>query len=261
MLLRGVEWARQQLAIVAGVTTVAMLVAAAPAHADVAAPSGPTASAGSVTVVVTPATRPDPYNGTTVGDPGATAQKAAARTFAMQAVRGRVGLMGRVTNDLPAVSGVVATVTPDQLALLKSQPDLVVTPDVSVSVADASMGSATRAPAAVFPQTTGASQLWANGIDGRGVTVAVLDTGITPLRDFGDRLLGGVDLSGEGNPLRDSYGHGTFVAGLIAGNGASSNGLYMGEAPKANLVALNLAAKLTDGEEVYQVTRNVTSTV
>ena len=97
----------------------------------------------------------------------------------MQAVRGRVGVVGRVADDLPAVSGVVATVTPDQLAVLKAQPDLVVTPDVSVSVADASMGSATRAPAAVFPQTTGASQLWANGIDGRGITVAVGSAGAT----------------------------------------------------------------------------------
>jgi len=240
VFLRGVEWARQQLAIVAGVTTVAMLVAAAPAHADVATPSAPTA-AGSVTVVVTPATRPDPYNGSTVGDPGAAAQNAAARSFVTQAVRSRVGLVGRVADDLPAVSGVVATVTPDQLAVLKAQPDLMVTPDVSVSVADASLGSATRAPAAVFPQTTGATQLWANGIDGRGVTVAVLDTGITPLPDFGSRLLGGVDLSGEGNPLQDSYGHGTFVAGLIAGNGASSNGTYKGEAPRANLVAVKVA--------------------
>ncbi|HYL50651.1 MAG TPA: hypothetical protein VEZ15_01675, partial [Acidimicrobiia bacterium] len=123
MFLRGVEWARQQLAIVAGVTTVAMLVAAAPAHADVAAPSGQTASVGSMTVVVTPATRPDPYNGSTVGDPSATAQNAAARTFVTQAVRSRVGVVGRVADDLPAVSGVVATVTPDQLAVLNDVPD------------------------------------------------------------------------------------------------------------------------------------------
>src|SRR5439155_8762741 len=127
-------------------------------------------------------------------------------------------------------------VTPEQLAVLRAQPDLTVTPDVSVAVADTSF-TATRAPAAVFPQTTGASQLRASGIDGSGVTVAVLDTGITRLPDFGNRLVGGVDLSGEGNPFQDSYGHGTFVAGLIGGNGASSKGLYMGEAPGGTLVA------------------------
>src|SRR5207248_19636 len=85
------------------------------------------------------------------------------------------------------------------------------------------------------------SQLRAGGIDGSGVTVAVLDTGITRLPDFGNRLVGGVDLSGEGNPFQDSYGHGTFVAGLIAGNGASSNRAYTGEAPGANLVAVKVA--------------------
>ena len=73
------------------------------------------------------------------------------------------------------------------------------------------------------------------------MTVAVLDTGIDKLPDFGNRIIGGVDLSGEGNPYQDSYGHGTFVSGLIAGNGASSNGTYTGEAPNANLVAIKVA--------------------
>ena len=63
----------------------------------------------------------------------------------------------------------------------------------------------------------------------------------TKLPDFGKRLIGGVDLSGEGNPFQDSYGHGTFVAGLIAGNGASSKGAYKGEAPGANLVSVKVA--------------------
>src|SRR5438270_9005584 len=89
---------------------------------------------------------------------------------------------------------------------------------------------------------TGANRLAANtGVTGRGATVAVLDTGITQLPDFGNRIVGGVDLSGEGNPFADSYGHGTFVSGLIAGNGASSAGLYTGEAPGARLVSIKVA--------------------
>jgi len=69
----------------------------------------------------------------------------------------------------------------------------------------------------------------------------VVDTGIDNLPDFSGRLIGGVDLSGGNNPYRDSYGHGTFVAGLIAGNGASSNGQYSGEAPGARLVSIKVA--------------------
>jgi serine protease AprX len=69
----------------------------------------------------------------------------------------------------------------------------------------------------------------------------VIDTGIDPLSDFSGRLVGGVDLSAGTNPFRDSYGHGTFVAGLIAGDGASSNGTYSGEAPGAGLVSVKVA--------------------
>jgi serine protease AprX len=240
---RGVEWTRQQFAVVAGVATISAMLVASPAVADVVVSAQlavPAVSSGTVRVVVSPVSRPDPYDASKVGDPAADQANADTRANEMGSVRGRVALTGRVESDLPAVSGVAVDVTPDQLAALRAQPDLVVTPDVSVSVADTSFG-AVRAPAAVFPQTTGATQLWANGTNGAGVTVAVLDTGIDRLPDFGKRLVAGVDLSGEGNPFQDSYGHGTFVAGLIAGNGASSKGAYMGEAPGANLVSVKVA--------------------
>jgi serine protease AprX len=93
----------------------------------------------------------------------------------------------------------------------------------------------------VFLGQTGATRLAAAGDAGQGVTVAVLDTGIDNLPDFSGRLIGGVDLTGGNNPFRDSYGHGTFVAGLIAGNGASSGGQYSGEAPGASLVSIKVA--------------------
>src|SRR4051812_14671099 len=115
--------------------------------------------------------------------------------------------------------------------------------DAVVDVAGTPAAAPAHAPSAVFPQATGADELTASGIDGRGVGVAVVDTGITKLPDFAGRVIGGVDLSGEGNAYKDSYGHGTFVAGLVAGNGASSNGAYVGEAPNANLVAVKVAGK------------------
>ena len=71
--------------------------------------------------------------------------------------------------------------------------------------------------------------------------MAVLDTGIDRLPDFSGRLIGGVDLTGENDPFQDDYGHGTFVAGLIAGDGASSDGQYQGEAPGADLVSIKVA--------------------
>ena len=162
-------------------------------------------------------------------------------------ISGTAGLVsavgGQVVSGIPLISGVVADVPVPSLPALAAVPGVNVSPNVAVSVADAGSGSAApaRDPAAVFPDTTGARQLAANGVTGQGVRVAVLDTGIARLPDFAGRLVDGVDLSGENNPFHDSYGHGTFVAGLIAGNGASSGGQYIGEAPGADLVSVKVA--------------------
>ena len=150
------------------------------------------------------------------------------------------GVDPTVNSDLSPVDAATAQLDPSQVSSVAAVPDVVVTPNVPVKVQD-TVGDPGRAPAAVFPEQTGASQLWAQGDTGQGVNVAVLDTGISPLPDFAGRLVDGVDLSGGHNPWNDQYGHGTFVAGLIAGDGASSNGQYMGEAPGAGLVSVKVA--------------------
>jgi serine protease AprX len=137
-----------------------------------------------------------------------------------------------------AVDALIPTALEPVLAAL---PGITVTPDVSVSVQAAPESTGPHTPSDAFLQQTGASQLAASGDTGQGVTVAVLDTGIDNLPDFSGRLVGGVDLTGGNNPYQDSYGHGTFVAGLIAGDGASSDGQYSGEAPGASLVSIKVA--------------------
>jgi serine protease AprX len=139
---------------------------------------------------------------------------------------------------IDAVDAIIPTAVAQVLAAL---PGITVTPDISVSVQSTTDSSGPHTPSDAFLAETGAARLAAAGDTGQGVTVAVLDTGIDNLPDFSGRLIGGVDLSGEGNPFQDSYGHGTFVAGLIAGNGASSNGQYAGEAPGAKLVSIKVA--------------------
>src|SRR2546430_2588450 len=55
------------------------------------------------------------------------------------------------------------------------------------------------------------------------------------------RVKGGIDLTDEGDPYTDSFGHGTFVAGILAGDGNASHGANRGVAPGAYLVPVKIA--------------------
>ena len=156
-------------------------------------------------------------------------------------------VLGTVLAKFHIINGVEASIPTALEPVLAALPGITVTPDVPVSVQSTVESTGPHTPSDAFLQQTGATQLFANGDTGQGVTVAVLDTGIDNLPDFAGRLIGGVDLTGANNPFQDSYGHGTFVAGLIAGNGASSGGSggsggqYEGEAPGADLVSVKVA--------------------
>ena len=151
------------------------------------------------------------------------------------------GVKGVLRGDLD--EGVVVDLTAAQAAVVASDPDVLVSPNTPVNLDQVVPApAAARAATDIFRSATHADQLVASGIDGSGQSIAVLDTGIdAALPDFGGRVIGGVDFSGENNPYQDSFGHGTFVAGLAAGNGASSGGIYKGEAPNANLVAIKVS--------------------
>lgn len=70
---------------------------------------------------------------------------------------------------------------------------------------------------------------------GRGIGVAVLDTGIHRHPDFGRRVEGFADFVDGQRILYDDSGHGTHVAGILAGDGRLSGGRYAGIAPEAAL--------------------------
>lgn len=89
----------------------------------------------------------------------------------------------------------------------------------------------------------GGSKAWELGLTGKGVVVAVLDTGIYPHPDLivpGNRILAWHDLVNQKENPYDDNGHGTHVAGIIAGNGRSSSGKYKGIAPEAMLVGVKV---------------------
>ncbi|MFJ9373420.1 S8 family peptidase [Streptomyces sp. NPDC101455] len=82
----------------------------------------------------------------------------------------------------------------------------------------------------------GAPAAWKAGYDGKGVKVAVLDSGVDATHpDLRGVIAGTKDFTGDGG-VDDRQGHGTHVAATIAGNGAESDGRYKGVAPGAKLL-------------------------
>ncbi len=82
-----------------------------------------------------------------------------------------------------------------------------------------------------------APQAWAEGYDGAGSTVAVLDTGIdTTHPDFAAGLVVGSKNFTDSDSVNDGQGHGTHVASTIAGDGAASGGVQKGVAPGTHLL-------------------------
>jgi serine protease AprX len=75
------------------------------------------------------------------------------------------------------------------------------------------------------------------------VAVALVDTGIAKVGDLSGRVRNGVDLTDEGDPYLDSFGHGTFVAGILAGDGHASDGANTGVAPGADLIPVKIAGR------------------
>ncbi|MFG3172478.1 S8 family serine peptidase [Streptomyces sp. NPDC048200] len=97
----------------------------------------------------------------------------------------------------------------------------------------------------------GAPEVWKSGTDGKGVDVAVLDTGIDS--EHPD-LAGQVDASQSfvpGEEVTDGHGHGTHTASTIAGTGAASDGKEKGVAPGSHLLVGKVLADNGSGDESW----------
>lgn len=170
--------------------------------------------------------------------------------FDRSAERGIERLGGTVTRELPIVDGFSAVVPSSSADDLSELPGArAVTLNGPVQMQGASTDASKLK--SVYPKAVRATKMWSSGYTGAGVTVALIDTGVADVADISGRVLPVYDdVTGQWSPCvnltgeshcGDSYGHGTFMAGIIAGNGASSGGKWKGVAPDANLVSIKIA--------------------
>ena len=174
----------------------------------------------------------------------------------------RVG--GTVVEPFSSITGVVARLSQAEADRLAAQPGIAsVFPEGEIVTQsteewDDSGAFVDTSPSTDYPNTTGADRVWAQGITGEGVTVAILDTGISNqsgLLNGADgsqsRLVAWVDLVDEGNKTPvDPNGHGTHIAGIIANSQTGADGEWNGVAPGVNLVSIRVLDE--QGKGTYQ---------
>lgn len=156
---------------------------------------------------------------------------------------------GTLKQELGQFKGAAYTMPATALAELASDPDvLYISPDRPLhSTGNTNLTAsldyhvfAINAPAA-----------WAQGLDGTGIGVAVIDSGIAANSDLNSKNIAySQDFTGLG-VANDLYGHGTHVTGILAGNGKNSTGskfTYTFRGIASNVTLINLRALDQNGD-------------
>lgn len=142
---------------------------------------------------------------------------------------------GQETRGLGIIAGASGKINLNRLAALSRDPDVLhISEDSRVGL----MGSPYGGEEVDFTQALNATSVWALGHTGAGVTVAVIDSGVRPEQPGveGSQIIASVDLvSGSGLP-DDPGGHGSHVAGIVAGRGTD----WSGVAPGAKIASVRV---------------------
>ncbi len=167
------------------------------------------------------------------------------------AARSVEALGGKVGARISLIHGFLAKVPSDRISELRSAKGVLSAAlDRTVSLSAASDNSAAAsAPGASLAQVKqeiGANKLAAQGVTGKGVDIAMIDSGVVPAPglDGASQVYVGPDYTPEAASSStkglDTYGHGTHLAGIMVGNDPA--GPFSGVAPDARLVSVKAAA-------------------
>lgn len=169
-----------------------------------------------------------------------------------------------VSSSLSLIDSVTACVTPSQLARIQQNPLIVsVFPNASTEMVgdddwNEEGGLGNESPSTDYPDAIGADLVWEQGVTGDGITVAVLDTGISRhkglMRGIDDdqktRIIGWKDFVDQKKSPTDPNGHGTHIAGIIANSQLGQDGEWNGVAPGVDLVGVRVLNK--SGKGTYE---------
>jgi serine protease AprX len=174
---------------------------------------------------------------------------------------------GSVDTELDLIGGVSATVPVDALEVLTANPSMLsVTTNALLHFSSAGWEDASSITRYnpkkyngsmynVAVNDTYSAAYWNAGYTGEGVDIALIDSGVVPVDGltYPGKVVNGPDLSFESQSdafrYLDTYGHGTHLAGIIAGRASAATGNptlaakdhFMGMAPDARLVSLKVA--------------------
>jgi serine protease AprX len=164
-------------------------------------------------------------------------------------------LGGVVTKNISMINAIAATLSAQSALTLADNPNIRwVSLDAPVEKSKRrpinDNESIDPVPQNYFLDSLGVRSLWDMGLQGQGISVAVIDSGITPEKDLqvdptkgkpDSRVIEQLTFNSNSGHVNDATGHGTHIAGIIGGSGYMSGGLYAGIAPQVNFISLKIS--------------------
>jgi serine protease AprX len=157
---------------------------------------------------------------------------------------------GKVAGRLPIINGLAVRLTGHEAEALARDPGV---DHVSRNAGVTRTGYSGERLKTAYPASVAADRAWGVGLTGKSVGVAVIDTGIDgTIPDFkgaggASRVIASAVTNPSATTADDTYGHGTHVAGILAGDGTRRSsvdpvyGQYVGIAPEANLISVKVS--------------------